>query len=220
METVQHKSNLVKSLYDLALVGSEWVLWLLIGLSVVLFAVIIERIVFYARRGGDADALARDMVERLNGGDTKGAAAALEASKLPAAAVAAEGVRNLDRGVRVIEEVTEAAAIAVKRELDRFLPVMGTIGSNAPYVGLLGTVLGIVQSFNILSKGDAEGPNAVMGGIAEALVSTAVGLAVAIPAVVAYNYFRTRATRALDDGRRLVNLVLAVAEDRAVKAKE
>ena len=79
--------------------------------------------------------------------------------------------------------------------MDRGLAVLATVGSNAPFVGLFGTVLGIIQSFHDLAVNTAEASEAVMGGISEALVATAVGLMVAIPAVVLYNTF-LRWTRA------------------------
>jgi biopolymer transport protein ExbB len=79
-----------------------------------------------------------------------------------------------------------------KLKLEKGLNVLATLGANAPFIGLFGTVLGIIQSFGILSSTQGSGMNAVMLGLAEALLSTAVGLFVAIPAVVSYNYFANR----------------------------
>lgn len=73
--------------------------------------------------------------------------------------------------------------------LEKRLGILATFGNNAPFIGLFGTVLGIINAFHTLSKGDEFGINAVMGGISEALVATAAGLFVAIPSVIAYNYF-------------------------------
>lgn len=74
--------------------------------------------------------------------------------------------------------------------LEKRLGILATFGNNAPFIGLFGTVLGIINAFHSLSKEGSEfGVNAVMGGISEALVATAVGLFVAIPSVIAYNYF-------------------------------
>lgn len=95
-----------------------------------------------------------------------------------------------------VENKTEATEYAVQSylaeqrlELEKGLNVLATLGSNAPFIGLFGTVLGIIQSFGILSAQTGSAMNAVMLGLAEALIATAVGLFVAIPAVVAYNYF-------------------------------
>ena len=73
--------------------------------------------------------------------------------------------------------------------LEKRLGILATFGNNAPFIGLFGTVLGIINAFHTLSKGDEFGINAVMGGISEALVATAAGLFVAIPSVISYNYF-------------------------------
>lgn len=100
------------------------------------------------------------------------------------------------------EEVSEAMELAARAEisrLDRFLGILGTIGSTAPFIGLFGTVLGIIRAFSDLAVAAGASPAAVADGIAEALVATAAGLFVAVPAVMAYNYFvRTAGKRALE----------------------
>ena len=91
-----------------------------------------------------------------------------------------------------IEAATEGAKAREKLRLERNLAFLATLGSNAPFVGLFGTVLGIIKAFHDLAGNQAGGPSVVMAGISEALVATAVGLMVAIPAVVAFNYFNRR----------------------------
>jgi biopolymer transport protein ExbB/TolQ len=78
-------------------------------------------------------------------------------------------------------------------KLERFLSVLGTLGNIAPFIGLFGTVVGIIKAFRDLAMAGGGGPSVVAKGIAEALVSTAGGLLVAIPAVIIYNYFIRRA---------------------------
>lgn len=98
------------------------------------------------------------------------------------------------------EEVTSAMELAGRTELarlERFLGILGTIGSTAPFIGLFGTVLGIIRAFSDLAIAQGASPAAVADGIAEALVATATGLFVAIPAVMAYNYFVRTASRHL-----------------------
>ena len=90
------------------------------------------------------------------------------------------------------EEALAAALVTEQEGLDRGLNIIGSVGANAPFVGLLGTVLGIVRAFGDLALGSAEGSAAVMAGISEALVATAIGLLVAIPAVVLYNWLSRR----------------------------
>lgn len=104
----------------------------------------------------------------------------------------------LDANRESSESIDRAVASFVsdqRAKLEKGLNVLATLGSNAPFIGLLGTVLGIIQSFGILSSQQGSAMTAVMIGLAEALIATAVGLFVAIPAVVAYNYFGQRLRR-------------------------
>ncbi len=78
-------------------------------------------------------------------------------------------------------------------QAERFVPALGTIASATPFIGLLGTVIGIIRAFQTISFTGGGGAQVVAGGIAEALVSTALGLVVAIPALIAYNFFSTKA---------------------------
>jgi biopolymer transport protein TolQ len=94
-----------------------------------------------------------------------------------------------ESGSKGLEEFFNTNILTMKPELDRFLGFLATVGSNAPYVGLLGTVLGIMKAFNDLAQSPEAGQQTVMAGISLALVATAAGLFVAIPAVVGYNYF-------------------------------
>jgi biopolymer transport protein ExbB/TolQ len=87
---------------------------------------------------------------------------------------------------------------------------LGTIGSNAPFIGLMGTVLGVIKAAHDLAGQESNpDPNAIMGGVFEALIATAVGLFVAIPAVVAYNYFQRRVRASVAQIDSLAHLVLA-----------
>lgn len=93
----------------------------------------------------------------------------------------------------------ELAGKAEISRLERFLGALGTIGATAPFIGLFGTVIGIIRAFSDLAIAEGASPSAVADGIAEALVATATGLFVAVPAVMAYNYFVRRASKcALD----------------------
>lgn len=179
--------------------GVQWVLWLLIGLSVVSVGVMLERFWYFSTYRKDETRLAADMRALLQGRDT-----AATASDVPLDAMltaAAEGARAQER-----------------LRLERSLAFLGTLGSNAPFVGLFGTVLGIIKAFRDLASNQSGGPAVVMAGISEALVATAVGLLVAIPAVVAFNYFsrRVRTTMTQVDWRiELALLQLRAAGSRA-----
>jgi biopolymer transport protein ExbB/TolQ len=110
-----------------------------------------------------------------------------------------------------IERAFDAYAAEKKKELEKGLPVLGTLGSTTPFVGLLGTILGIIVSFGELSRG-AGSTNTVMFSLAEALILTAVGLIVAIPAVVAYNFFGKKVKTILSEAESLKDLYLAYRE--------
>jgi biopolymer transport protein ExbB len=112
----------------------------------------------------------------------------------PLGKILAAGLANRHRDRNVIKEGIEDAGRHVVHELERFIGVLGTIASISPLLGLLGTVLGMIRTFNTLSSGGAGNPMALAGGIAEALITTAAGLTVAIPALLAYRYTRSRVT--------------------------
>jgi biopolymer transport protein TolQ len=99
-------------------------------------------------------------------------------------------------GEKGLEDIFNTFILTEKSELDKFLPVLATISSNAPFIGLLGTVLGIMKAFNDLAMAQEAGQQTVMAGISTALIATAAGLFVAIPASMAYNYF-TRKVRSI-----------------------
>jgi biopolymer transport protein ExbB len=200
--------HLTERILGFTLLGSEWVLWVLIGLSVVSVAVMVERALFLSG-GSDADALGRELGSLLKRGDVKAARLALAGKRAPAAAVASVGLENFDRGTEAVSEAMAGAKARLRIDLERNLGVLGTLGNNAPFIGLFGTVLGIIKAFADLSRNQAGGAAAVMSGISEALVATAVGLMVAIPAVIAFNYFQGRVRRALSRVDAMAHLVLS-----------
>lgn len=110
-----------------------------------------------------------------------------------------------------VDKAFEALSTDKRKELERGLPILGTLGSTTPFVGLLGTILGIIVSFGELSSGSGS-TNSVMFSLAEALILTAVGLIVAIPAVVAYNYFGRKVKLILNEASALKDLYLAYRE--------
>lgn len=108
--------------------------------------------------------------------------------------ILATGLANRHRDRAVVKESIEDAGRHVVHELERFIPTLGTIASVTPLLGLLGTVTGMIKTFNALSTAGAGNPMALAGGISEALLTTAAGLTVAIPALLAYKYLRGRVT--------------------------
>jgi len=158
------------------------------ALSVLSIGIMLERWVFFWTRRDDTDALGDKLVALLRVGDRRGADALLAASPSIEASVVRPVLSWLDGGPDAVEEALEAEMRKKRRDLDRGMTVMGTLGNNAPFVGLLGTVIGVIQAFHVLGEGqNKQAMGNVMSGISEALVATAVGLVVALPAVVAYN---------------------------------
>jgi biopolymer transport protein ExbB len=197
---------LLQTIKTLALLGGDWVLFFLIFLSIWCAGVILERLWVFRglgsgpREGLEALLRAGKFPELLKG---------LEKDLSPEASVLKSGLsqKGLDReGLR---ENFESARIGVKLELEKNLLILGTLGSNAPFIGLFGTVLGIIRAFNDLALQGTAGSAVVMRGISEALVATALGLLIAIPAVVFYNYFQGRIKKCLSNSERLCRLALA-----------
>ena len=186
--------DIVSIFKDFALLGADWVLWLLVGLSVLSVGVMIERGLYFRARRVDTDRLLVDARKALASGDT----AAFEkrykdVAALPAQ-VAMRGIAERGGGVDAVAEIMTSEKTRGRQDAERSLIVLGTLGNNAPFIGLFGTVLGIIKAFEDLRAGGATSDNTelVMSGISEALVATAVGLLVAIPAVIAFNYFTRR----------------------------
>jgi biopolymer transport protein ExbB/TolQ len=132
----------------------------------------------------------------------------------PIAAVAAAVLAQAG-GREARERALQHAMQAQIREMESYVPILGTIASSAPFVGLFGTVVGIIRAFSDIASNVGGGPEVVASGIAEALVTTAGGLLVAIPALIGYNYFVRqiqRETDAIDIA--LYDLIEALCEPR------
>lgn len=178
--------------------GAAWVMWLMIGLSVISVAIMLERGWFYFSLRDDIAKLASDLRNQLRSGDAEAALRQLEASPSAEAAVVVAGLREADRGMKAADEAMQGAQALQRMKLERRLAYLGTLGNNAPFIGLFGTVIGVVQAFEQLGKqgmttaqnATSGAPTAVMSAIAEALVATAVGLVVAIPAVAMFNFYQ------------------------------
>jgi biopolymer transport protein ExbB/TolQ len=123
--------------------------------------------------------------------------------------VAAAGLDHYDRGSEAAGEAMAGAKARLRIDMERNLGVLGTLGNNAPFIGLFGTVLGIIKAFADLSRNSGGGAGAVMAGISEALVATAVGLMVAIPAVIGFNFFQGKVRKSLARVDAIAHLVLA-----------
>lgn len=188
-------------------VGAEWVLWLLIALSIASVAVMIERASFFAaRKKIDVDALLPVLLagELAKARDAVGDQPGVEADVVRAAAA------NAALGAEALAEVVAGTIERARIDYERRLAFLGTLGNNAPFVGLFGTVLGIIRAFaDLAGNPGTAGTGTVMAGISEALVATGVGLFVALPAVVAYNFFQRALRRATQRANALGHAAVA-----------
>jgi biopolymer transport protein ExbB/TolQ len=176
-------------LLDLMLrAGSRWVLWLLILLSLAAVAVMIDRVWFFLQERPPRDRLAAAL-RAMRDGSAATALTKLSGARSMEAAVVRVCLQHAAAGPDAVEDHKAAAIETERLRYEKRLAFLGTLGSNAPFVGLFGTVLGIIRAFHDLAAGAmaGQGTQAVMSGIAEALVATGVGLLVALPAVAMYN---------------------------------
>ena len=167
-------------------------MWILLALSVIVVAIVIERLVFFASQHGDTKGLLRQIGSKIAADDLDGAIKICQQNKGMLPRILEFGLR---RGEKNRADITDALSIALMEHLnalERNLGIIGTIAVIAPFVGLAGTVLGIIRAFqDIALKGNST-PAVVAAGVSEALITTFAGLVVAIFAVIFFNYFKSR----------------------------
>jgi biopolymer transport protein ExbB/TolQ len=184
--------DIVQSLSKIALLGSAWVLWLLLALSAVSLAVAVQRW-FSLRQNDKLAAVQRGAIaSSLRAGDLDKSVQLLADDRSAQGQVLARACHRLGDGAEAFGDALDGEAARVRPQWERGLNLLGTIGNNAPFIGLFGTVLGVIEAFHHLTLGSDQAMGKVMAGIAEALVATAVGIFVALPAVVAYNALTKR----------------------------
>jgi biopolymer transport protein ExbB len=171
---------------------------ILVG-SLIALAVAIERLIALWGIAESSRSLADTIARHLLRGDVTAARTAAQRSDSMSADIFLAGFGRIERGGTALDAAVERERQQVGLKLKRNLWVLGTIGATAPFVGLFGTVSGIMRSFKDLgldvSQGGSGGTVAVMTGISEALVATAAGILVAVEAVILYNYFQARIAR-------------------------
>jgi biopolymer transport protein ExbB len=198
---------LTNALFAIASQGAKAVMYLLIGLSVLSIAVMFERAFYFARRrmaGRFAELVKLCLSGDLAAASQLAQGDAMEAEVVRVATQAAPG------GQAAVEKAVASTIDRRRLEYEQSLFILGTLGNNTPFIGLLGTVLGIMRAFYDLAKDPkaaAAGASTVMLGIGEALVATAVGLAVAIPAVIAFNVFQRLLKRVVGRSHALSNAI-------------
>jgi biopolymer transport protein ExbB/biopolymer transport protein TolQ len=206
---------IVKYLLKVAMLGSAWVMYVLLALSVASIAVMVERWWFFRKRGTGGEELCDALCDVLEQGDRTEAEGLLRRHESIEAEVLLASLRFSQGGPEALQMGIDGEMTKRRRDLESGMTLLGTLGNNAPFVGLLGTVIGVIVAFADLAEGSSKVQmDKVMGGIAEALVATGVGLFVAIPAVVAYNFFQKKITDIEDNvqsiSKRLAALLASV----------
>lgn len=202
------------------LMGSEWVMWLLLGLSIISVAIILERMKSLSSQEKTGALLWKDQIEPwMKSGKlpVTSEVSADFAQKYPClesglleVLVAASPEDSGDRK-KSLELLMVSFLGRKKVELDRNLSFLGTLGSNAPFIGLFGTVLGIIKAFHELGEtATSGGTQSISIGLSEALVATAVGLLVAIPAVVFFNFYQRKIKMIVSRAESLGNFVISM----------
>ncbi len=182
--------NLQERMTAFAMLGAEWVMWLLVALSVVGLAVVLERAWVLARSHTAPEQLAERFRQVLHREGPGAAARMLADSRAFEARIVAAALAAAEAGAEAAATRMEGAKRLARLEMERGLAFLGTVGSNAPFVGLLGTVIGVIRAFHELDRASGQVTEGLMAEIGEALVATAIGLLVALPAVAFYNYFQ------------------------------
>jgi biopolymer transport protein ExbB len=211
--------DLTNFFLDFALLGATWVLWLLVVLSVLSVGVMIDRALWFRGRDTDTDRFTHEMRGAFSRGELERFQTKYKDDPAIPVRVALRGIAERDKGPAAAEEAMLGEKTRWRRAGDKNLIVLGTLGNNVPFVGLFGTVLGVIKAFHELKQKSAESEIMVFQTVSEALVATAIGLLVALPAVVAFNYFTRRLKVTISGADETAHAVLSLihGEERGAK---
>jgi biopolymer transport protein ExbB/TolQ len=179
-----------EKIFAVANVLDQAVLFLLLALSVISVGMILERLFVLRKISNESKRVRARIRMALQSNSVDDIEEIAKDPNSMEGRAAGYALRHMkDSGSRGVEEIFNTFSLSERPDLEKRLGFLATVGSNAPYIGLFGTVLGIMKAFQDLAKSTEAGQQTVMAGISMALVATATGLFVAIPAVIFYNYF-------------------------------
>lgn len=204
-----------EKVFALAKYADQIVLVVLLLMSVISIGMIFERFLALGKISAKSLNVREQIKTFLKQGNNKGfkeLAQDVESLEGRAASYALKHIET--HGVEGFEEVFNTFVLTEKPELEKYLTVLATIASNAPFIGLLGTVLGIMKAFNDLAMASEAGQQTVMAGISVALIATAAGLFVAIPAGIFYNYYSRKVKGIVSSLESVKELGLAYAKSK------
>jgi biopolymer transport protein ExbB len=184
-------------------------MWLLLVFSILAVAIIIERFIALRRAKINVNEfLAKIRKALIVNRSIREAVKVCEQYRGPVASIMKAGLLKYGQPKEDIEKTIENAALYEMGRLERGLVVLATVANVAPLLGFLGTVTGMIKSFDALMEAGLSNPTLVAGGISEALITTAAGLSVAIPVQIAYNYFMSRINKFVRDIETATNMLL------------
>ena len=175
-----------------AQLGASWVLWLLVALSVLSIGIMIDRALWLRGRDTEIERFTRELRGALERNEVDRFVAKYKDDPAIPVRVALRGLEERAHGAESAAEAMHGERLFWRKQADKHMIILGTLGNNVPFVGLFGTVLGVISAFEHLRVNTAAAQDKTLDLIAEALTATAFGLLVAIPAVIAFNYFTRR----------------------------
>jgi biopolymer transport protein ExbB/TolQ len=188
-----------KTILEIIQIGG-FTMYILLFCSLLSITILLERIIYYRKLSRTRRVEFMAKIKRaLERGNLERAVDICRGTDAPFSNVIYSGLELHDRQGKEISNAMEREITVETTKLERFTGIVGTIGNTAVYIGLFGTVLGIIRAFHDIAAAGAGGMSIVIGGVAEALVCTAMGLLVAIPAVIAFNYFTKRVEHFIND---------------------
>jgi biopolymer transport protein ExbB len=188
-----------KTIWEILQIGG-FTMYILLFCSFLSITILLERILYYRKRSRTKRSEFMTRVKKaLRSGNIQMAMEICKGTNAPFSNVIYSGLELHDHHGKEISNAMEREITVETTKLERFTSIVGTIGNTAVYIGLFGTVLGIIRAFHDIAAAGAGGMSIVIGGVAEALVCTATGLLVAVPAVIAFNYFMKRVEHFIND---------------------
>ena len=190
-------------------------MYVLLMCSLLSITIFLERFFYYRKQSRiSRNDFMGGLIAAVAGNDTEKAMGIAKETQTPCARVIEAGLKEYGRSGKAMVGVMERVIVDETRKLERFTAIVGTIGSIGLYIGLFGTVLGIIRAFHDIALTGSGGISSVINGVAEALVCTAMGLMVAIPAVIFFNYFSRRIEFFTDDMQLCSSELLYILEEK------
>ena len=193
-----------------AQLGASWVLWLLVALSVLSIGIMIDRALWMRGKNTNVDRFARELRGALERDEVDRFCEKYRDDAAVPVRVTLRGLAERARGPEAVAEAMQSERLRWRHDADKHMIVLGTLGNNVPFIGLFGTVLGVINAFEHLRQKTAAAEDRTLDLIAEALAATAFGLRVAIPAVIAYNFFTRKIRTMMGDTDECAHTLLSL----------